>query len=504
MASEDRNTEDITQAGCTDCTPRERSFDELTRGLADGSLSRRKALRLFGGALVGSVLASIPGVALAAPPPGTCLQEGKVCKTNTQCCSQNCETRKGKRVCGPAVQCTGEGQGNCPQPADQCLEVRCNSGFCGAVQNKQDGSGCNAGNACTVNDTCQAGVCTPGGARNCDDNDVCTVDTCDPATGCVHTPIPGCCRNNAECDDDNACTTDTCEGNIAAGEGVCVNTPVVCDDNDVCTVDTCDPATGCVHTPIPGCCRNNAECDDDNACTTDTCEGNIAAGEGVCVNTPVVCDDDDVCTVDTCDPDTGCVHTEIPGCCRNNAECDDGNACTTNTCEGDIAAGEGVCVSTPVVCNDNNVCTVDTCDPDTGCVHTPIPGCCRNNAECNDNNVCTTDTCENNVCVFTPVANCCTTNAQCNDNNVCTTDTCVANQCVFTPITGCCTTDAQCNDSNACTTDTCNQLTNTCVNTPTNQGGRCAGNQSNPRRCCNGICCRNTGICNAVTGVCPA
>ena len=49
----------------------ERSFDELASGLASGTLSRGKALRLMGAALVGSVLAFIPGVAEAANPCGT-------------------------------------------------------------------------------------------------------------------------------------------------------------------------------------------------------------------------------------------------------------------------------------------------------------------------------------------------------------------------------------------------------------------------------------------------
>jgi len=39
------------------------SFDDLARGLASGSLSRRRALRLLGGALAGSLMASFPGVA---------------------------------------------------------------------------------------------------------------------------------------------------------------------------------------------------------------------------------------------------------------------------------------------------------------------------------------------------------------------------------------------------------------------------------------------------------
>ena len=68
------------------------------------------------------------------------------------------------------------------------------------------------------------------------------------------TPVANCCHNDAECNDNDACTTDTCENNQ------CVHTPVVCNDSDPCTVDTCDPATGCVHTEIAGCCRNDSEC----------------------------------------------------------------------------------------------------------------------------------------------------------------------------------------------------------------------------------------------------
>ena len=41
------------------------SFDDLAKGLASGTLSRGKALRLLSGALVGATLASVPGVAWA-------------------------------------------------------------------------------------------------------------------------------------------------------------------------------------------------------------------------------------------------------------------------------------------------------------------------------------------------------------------------------------------------------------------------------------------------------
>lgn len=44
------------------------SFDDLARGLASGTVSRRTALRWMGGALVGAALAAVPGVAWAQAP----------------------------------------------------------------------------------------------------------------------------------------------------------------------------------------------------------------------------------------------------------------------------------------------------------------------------------------------------------------------------------------------------------------------------------------------------
>src|SRR5215217_1159037 len=41
------------------------SLDELAKGLANGTLSRGKAIRWMGGALLGAALASVPGVAWA-------------------------------------------------------------------------------------------------------------------------------------------------------------------------------------------------------------------------------------------------------------------------------------------------------------------------------------------------------------------------------------------------------------------------------------------------------
>jgi hypothetical protein len=57
-----------------------RTFDEMARALASGSISRGRALRLMGAALVGGTLGllGVGGVA-GADPPG-CKRNGKHCK----------------------------------------------------------------------------------------------------------------------------------------------------------------------------------------------------------------------------------------------------------------------------------------------------------------------------------------------------------------------------------------------------------------------------------------
>ncbi len=77
---------------------------------------------------------------------------------------------------------------------------------------------CDDDDACTENDTCSNGVCN-GTRVECNDDNPCTDDSCDPSQGCVYT------ANNEPCDDGNACTTgDTCVN------GGCVGSPPLSDN----------------------------------------------------------------------------------------------------------------------------------------------------------------------------------------------------------------------------------------------------------------------------------
>lgn len=90
--------------------------------------------------------------------------------------------------------------------------------------------------------------------------------------GCTHAPIPGCCNVAADCDDNDACTLDSCDGNA------------------------------CVHDPIPGCCHTAADCDDADPCTEDICNGGMCENNPIaeCCSDVSDCNDGDTCTLDQC------------------------------------------------------------------------------------------------------------------------------------------------------------------------------------------------------------
>lgn len=51
---------------------------------------------------------------------------------------------------------------------------------------------CDDLDVCNGVETCQAGVCVPGGPLVCDDGNACTTNVCDPLAGCVYPASDGC------------------------------------------------------------------------------------------------------------------------------------------------------------------------------------------------------------------------------------------------------------------------------------------------------------------------
>lgn len=309
-------------------------------------------------------------------------------------------------VCDSKGQCVGcNAASDCPGVDDECSKRTCNAGVCGveftptntpiAAQTAQDclaqvcdgagkivnipdnadipgddgnpctsescaggmpmhpneanGSVCNDGNACTMLDTCQAGVCTGGNTITCVASDQCHVaGTCNPATGMCSNPEK---PNGAACTDNNTCTqSDTCQAGACVGSN-----PVQCAASDAChDAGTCNPATGVCSNPAKA---DGAACDDNNACTqSDTCQAGTCTGAN-----PVTCATPDQCHLaGTCNPATGmCSNPAKP----NGATCNDNNACTqSDTCQA------GTCTGTsPVICAASDQChTAGTCNTMTG------------------------------------------------------------------------------------------------------------------------------------------
>jgi Stigma-specific protein, Stig1 len=123
----------------------EHSLDQLAKGLATGTLSRGKAIRWMGGALLGAALASFPGVGWA----NDCRRLGRECRRDSQCCSRNCVRRGDDKVCA-----CPEGKSRC---GDRCVNLKRNENHCGECFNR-----CDEGVEC-VEGVCGGGrpICTP-------------------------------------------------------------------------------------------------------------------------------------------------------------------------------------------------------------------------------------------------------------------------------------------------------------------------------------------------------
>jgi len=117
---------------------------------------------------------------------------------------------------------------------------------------------------CTTDDFCQAGECVGGPPLDCEDDNECTEDLCNPDSGCYAGFLEGGCDDGNECTVGEECLEGACSGGDALD----------CDDGDDCTEDSCDAETGCGHAPLTG-----NECDDGDPATP---VGLCQAGE--CVN----------------------------------------------------------------------------------------------------------------------------------------------------------------------------------------------------------------------------
>lgn len=286
----------------------------------------------------------------------------------------------------------------CVGDSDCQTDTPCSVGFCEAGMCRPhpgpNGFICDDFDLCTLHDACFQGACL-GVPMQCSDGNACTLDACDPKSGCVHAPT------NQSCSDGDPCTAYKC------ADGSCSAAQSACDDGNPCTQESCSGTTGCHTVALSG-----PACNDGNPCTEgDTCTFGACKGGGEC-------DDDNVCTVDSCGGAGGCVHVNL------QIACSDGKLCTHfDKCDG------GVCKGASNACDDGNPCTIDTCDAKTGaCKNAGI----ADGGDCEDGNPCTlATTCQKGVCSGSQ--------KNCADTDMCTDDKCVfpSGQCLHAPILGC-------------------------------------------------------------------
>ena len=218
---------------------------------------------------------------------------GSSCTSSVECLSG---------YCVDGVCCTSQCNGVC-----QACNLPASLGTCTVAPS---GYQCADSNPCNGTEVCQNGQCVAGQPLDCVNTNPCTVDSCDPATGCVHDPVMDgtSCSNGNPCDGEETCQS----GNCAMGD------PKDCDDHNQCTQDSCDPASGCLHVLLQ----------DGTGCGGGPCgQGICSSGECV-LSDPTLCDDEDACTQDWCEPDTGCQHEAWP----DGWDCGECKMCLSSVC----------------------------------------------------------------------------------------------------------------------------------------------------------------------------
>ncbi|TAK18705.1 MAG: hypothetical protein EPO40_36510 [Myxococcaceae bacterium] len=289
-----------------------------------------------------------PSTGACSNPPiadGTVCADGNAC-TQTDVCTAGLCTGSNPVVCAAADGC--HVAGTCEPATGACSNP-------GAA----DGTSCDDQSLCTAGDVCTAGSC--GGATvPTDDHNPCTADACTPGGGVSHTPLSA----GTACGD-----TDLCNGHeVCNGSGACgAGTPTATDDENPCTVDSCDAVTGlAVHAPA----TNGTSCDDGSACTrTDACNAGVCTGgnpvvcnaldqchavgtcdpmSGACSNPAAAngtgCDDGNGCTqTDTCS--SGACTGGTPVVCAASDACHVAGLCNpaAGTCTNPVAADGTSC-----------------------------------------------------------------------------------------------------------------------------------------------------------------
>ena len=248
----------------------------------------------------------------AAAPDGTGCDDGDRCTTGDRCRSGQCH---------PGAVTT------CSAPA--CRRSACDptTGACRGPVAEPDGTACEDDDLCTASSTCLAGTCVGSQRASCGQAGPCSESgSCDPKTGkCVAGPVP----DGRPCDDGNACTiNDFCQA------GTCrVGSMVSCPPQSCREAGSCDPGSGrCLPGPVK---VDGGGCDDGNLCTRDdSCRSGVCIGGSAVICTePGDCRSPGSCepTTGVCRPAS---NKPDGTSCDDGDLCTQGDQCRTGNCIG--------------------------------------------------------------------------------------------------------------------------------------------------------------------------
>lgn len=229
-------------------------------------------------------------------------------------CSAICTVETGWSCAGEPSMCApicGDGMVVGTEGCDEGGANGSAAGCCAATcEPKASGESCDDGEPCTEVDTCNgANVCVGGAPPSCNDNDVCTADSCLVGVGCQHPTAP---RDGFACNDGNACSSgDVCSGGVCAGtmgadtdgDGYCdaAETASGCDPNDGAEIPPQSPVFG--GSPVNG-------------------AGNFLVTFLVPTGRTIIVDDDDTCATTGVCTSGFCTRGKVADACSTAADCD--------------------------------------------------------------------------------------------------------------------------------------------------------------------------------------
>jgi hypothetical protein len=341
-----------------------------------------------------------------------------------------------------------------------------------------EGTVCDDGDPCTLEDSCSAGTCVGGTNETCETDEPCMAGTCVAGEGCKFEALADgvvcsmACFNAASCME-GACVVD------ADSQVEC---PAVGDESGCVEEVQCDPDTGECSLEIAK--PEGTVCDTDaDLCTTETCDGAGGCVKSGATNT---CEEEkasDVCQNWHCDKKDGvCKGSGFVG----EISCNDGNDCTFNDKCTQDEFNFATCAGTPIPFDDNNPCTDDSC-VEGEILHKAINGlACDPEDPCSPEGTCSEAVCEpKTVCECTLDADCPQPENKCLGVAFCDSSG-AKSVCAIKPetIVACEVIDSDC-EVNACV-----PATGKCVAQPIDDGTVC--NDGNPctlaDKCVNGFC----------------